>query len=149
MVCPRRASWTTCSISHLAAPTTQEDGTMISTGASPTGDENWRDKASGLVFREQGLYVRVKLNLPRKSAHRAWRRFSLWAEHKYAIFYDQPTQWMGVLHLQASVSTPAGPTRLQAAHDFLHCNSTQLERGIWRKRLRGGVYGQREIAGRA
>ena len=76
------APWTTPSISHPAAPTTQADGRMVLPAVSSRGRANWRDSASGFMFFDPGRYVSVNWKRPRNNAHRAWRELSLRAERR-------------------------------------------------------------------
>lgn len=49
---PCRASCTSCSIFHLAAPTTREDRMMVSSAESSNAGENCRERVLGLKFRD-------------------------------------------------------------------------------------------------
>ena len=58
--------------------------TTCCTIKSPVSVEYWRERASGLPFRDPGLYDREKLKRPRKRAHLACLGVSQLAEGRYS-----------------------------------------------------------------
>lgn len=66
--CTRRpASFTCRSIPQEIAPTTIHLGWMVSPDSLLTGDSKRRERASGLVFLDQGRMERVKIKWQKKS----------------------------------------------------------------------------------
>lgn len=80
------ACLTCSSISHVTAPTTQEDSRIVEELRSEASGEHWLAKASGLTFLDPGRYDRMKLNQLKKRAHLACLELSLLAERMYCRF---------------------------------------------------------------
>lgn len=120
------------------------EGIIVSGSEVVSEELNFQERASGLALREQGRYVRLKLNQLKKSTHRAClelRYFADWIQYMQG-FCGLSRPQIVVLYPPASASTHSNPR----APCCPHHSSFQQRTAIMKRMHRGGVCSKVHVA---